>query len=166
MKLRVLAGLILLAACAPVPKPAPGPTPAPTPVPSPPPTPSATVCPLQPPLIGYGLGLRIGAHGTPQQKDATPFIQKGDAPFPPPGWTGTCRVNQCDLGSEKDPLHGDICTTTLCGPTVVYSIEPPEAGIINWVQGYTVKITMNAPGHLLGACSVNPNVRTSIEVGP
>jgi len=174
--LAVLGGIFLLGGCIhatiPQPVPTPVPTPSPSPVPVPPPTPTPepipASCPLQLPLAGYGLGLRIGPHGdAPQQKDATPFVKRGNdptVPWPPLGWTGACRPNQCDLGAEKDPEHGDICTRTLCGPSIIYSLEPPESGIINWVDGYTVKVTMSAPGRLLGACSANPSVRTSIAV--
>lgn len=180
----MLLGVLYLGGCASAPKPVLAPTP--TPVPEPTPAvcnpacmPGAVciargsetmcvvdpnVCPLQLPLVGYGIGLRIGPHGTPQQRDATPFIRKGDLPFPPPGWTGTCRPNECDVSGEKDPDHGNICTVILCGKNVVFSLEPPEAGTLNWAVGYTAKVTMTAPGHLLGFCSGNPSVKGVVSV--
>lgn len=181
----ILLAVLYLGGCASAPKPVP--VIEPTPVPAPLPavcTPAclrgaeciargaetmcvadSNVCPLQLPLIGTGIGLRISHYGTtPQQFEATPFLRKGDMPFPPPGWTGTCRPNECDVAGEKDPDHGNICTVTLCGKNVVYSIEPPEAGTLNWAVGFTAKVTMTAPGHLLGFCSGNPSVRGSVPV--
>lgn len=177
--------VLYLVSCATAPKPVPVPTP--TPVPEPTPVvcnpacmPGAVciakgaetmcvvdsgVCPVQLPLIGTGIGLRISRLGTtPQQFEATPFLRKGDMPFPPPGWTGTCGTAACDIAGEKDPDHGNICTVTLCGKNIIYSLEPPESGQINWAVGYVAKVTMTAPGHLLGFCSGNPAVRTSISV--
>ena len=181
----IFLSVFYLVSCATTPKPAPVIEPTPIPLPTPAVCSPAclrgaeciargaetmcvvdpSVCPLQLPLIGTGIGLRISHYGTtPQQFEATPFIRKGDMPFPPPGWTGVCRPNECDISAEKDPDHGNICTVTLCGKNVVYSIEPPEAGIVNWQVGYTVKVTMTAPGHLLGYCSGNPSVRGSVSV--
>ena len=114
------------------------------------------------------MGLRIEQRlASPQQHDATPFIKKGNdptMPWPPLGWTGACRTIQCDLSAEKDPEHGDVCTRTLCGETIKYELEPPESGLVNWVQGYSVKTTMKENGRLVGTCSANTAVSSSVLV--
>jgi hypothetical protein len=156
---------LVLAGCGgtrPVPVPPspspPVPTPTPTPTPTPAPTPPPVVCPLTLPLPpGYSLGLRVEHYGTTgQQFDSTPYIQRSHprtpVPIPPPGWTGECRTSQCDLSSEKDPEHGDACTLELCGPYIDYSILPEDAAIINWRNGYVVKLTTVRVGTLHARC--------------
>jgi hypothetical protein len=141
-------------------RPTAGPSIPPTPLPPTPgpvpPSPSPGACPLQLPLSGYEVGLRIGTHGTSgQQWDATPFIAGPSSTIPPRGWTGACRTQQCDLSPEKDPEHGAVCTVQLCGAAVEYSLFPADAGFINWVQGYTVKLTLSRAATLTGRCPVS-----------
>lgn len=140
----------------PTPSPSPGPTPTPGPVPTPTPPPAGS-CPLQLPIPEpYVLEMRIGPHGSSgQQYDATPYIKGPASAMPPPGWTGSCRTQQCDLSPEKDPQHGTACTLQLCGATLDYKLLPSSAGIINWVQGYTVKVTLAGPAVLMGTCPVS-----------
>lgn len=126
--------------------------PAPSPAPTPPP--SAAECPLQFPLPQpYSVGLRVETHGTSgQQYDATPFVMGPSSAIPPPGWTGACRTQQCDLSPEKDPTNGLLCTIQLCD-AVTYTIEPPSSAFINWQDGYLVKITKSGQGILVGRCT-------------
>lgn len=150
----------------PSPPSTPTPTPAPGPTPTPVPPPSSDDCPVQLPIpAGYLLALEIQGGG--QRRDATPYITnavQNPGTMPPPGWTGQCRgPHRCDIGREKDLIHGDICSRQLCGTTVNYTIVGD--GFINWPfadgtrpdgeSPYGVKFTMNSPtstAKLTGTC--------------
>lgn len=150
-------GYVPAASCAsPPPTPIP-PTPSPAPSPTPSPIPPAVACPLQWPVPEpYVLEMRIGPHGSSgQQYDATPYIKGPSSAIPPPGWTGSCRTQQCDLSPEKDPQHGTACTVQLCGAELHYRLVPSLAGVINWVNGYTVKVTLTGPAMLMATCPVS-----------
>jgi hypothetical protein len=111
-------------------------------------------CPLQLPLpAGYALGLRVERYGvTPRQFEATPYLLRGDGPFPPSKWTGSCRPAQCDLAGEKDRLNGDSCSFDLCGGALEYRVEPADAALVNWIDGYKTKLTPVKSGRLIGRC--------------
>lgn len=138
-----------------IPNPTPTVSPSPTPGPSQPPVLGS--CPVQHPLHGYRVELELGPHGG-QQWDGTPYLVSADAAVPPPGWTGGCGTRRCALSPEKDVEHGAACTIDLCGPELLYSLNPPEAGFVNWVHGYTAKVTMVGGATLRGCCSKAPDM--------
>lgn len=144
--------------CPTGPPPTPAPTPLPTPLPTPGPTPTpGGACPIQLPVPQpYSLELRIGPHGsTGRQFDGTPYIKGPSSAIPPPGWTGACRTQQCDISLEKDPQNGLACTLQLCGAELQYDVVPSSAGFVNWTQGYTTKITLTGPAVLMAKCPVS-----------
>lgn len=168
-KFIVLLFSIYVLACVVNPKPNPQPTPTPTPVPTPTPTPTPKPvgqCPVQPSSLAYEVGLRIESYGTSgKQWDATPYIRSaptiGDPhPIPPQGWTGDCRARQCDLSPEKDSQNGYACSRELCGDHIDYSLSPSDAGIINWTDGYKVKLTLSKPAKLTGVCPITSATST------
>jgi hypothetical protein len=128
------------------------------------PTPGAA-CPLAAGTPGYVVEVLIGPHGTSgQQWDATAYLRSAGQPVPPSGWTGVCGSVRCALNAEKDQQNGTACTLEHCGPEIVYGLSPSEAGGINWVQGYTVKLTMSSAAMLRGCCSKFPNVCGEVAV--
>lgn len=115
----------------------------------------AGLCPLTIPRDGYSVGLRVEHHGTSgQQYATTPFVKDDGGQFPPRFWTGACRAHQCDVAPEKDPTHGESCTADLCGFPLGYSVDPPDSALVNWVDGYTVKITPAGHGTLVARCPI------------
>jgi hypothetical protein len=107
-------------------------------------------CPLQFPLQGYRVGLRLGRYGQSQQFDGTPFIIAQGGAIPPVGWTGACRVAQCDLAPDKDWENGPTCTRTLCGSRLEF--EWIGDGELNWTNGYRAKVTVRTNGVLKACC--------------
>jgi hypothetical protein len=165
-----LLAMIWAWACGPVRPPVPQPTPTPIPptttttttLPPEPPVPPL-VCPLQLPLTGYSLILRVEQRrASPQQYDSTPSVRRGSGPWPPLGWTGVCGTNACDLSPEKDAVHGAVCTVTLCGANVFYSISPEGSAFLNWVTAYGAKITVTGQGTLTAQCASSPSTTGSI----
>jgi len=104
------------------------------------------------------LALQVGPHGTSgQQFDSTPILSTiGLAhPFPDlrnlPGYTGSCvGPRQCLIAGEKDVIHGAACTVELCGRAISYSVSGDV--VLNWVDGYTAKITVGSSGLLTATC--------------
>jgi hypothetical protein len=153
---------LALLACRTSPPPTPSPTP--TPPPSPSPTavpPPSTHCPLSLPLPPtYRLILRLSKGG--QQVGATPVLR--GSPLPPPGWTGSCSEDHCDLSPEKDLQNGIACSVSLCGLYAVFVLSPPTAGFLNWQSGYTAKYTLSAPSATITATCQRSAATGSIEV--
>ena len=70
------------------------------------------------------------------------------------------------MDAEHDVQHGTACTIAWCGTQLDYILQPTGSGVINWTNGYTVKITMNPGRHgtLIGKCRVSPFATGSVQV--
>jgi len=123
-------------------------------------------CILQYPLKdGYEVRLDVKPHG-PNQWDGTPLVFNDNRDLiPPAGWTGGCQARACLISPEKDPEAGKSCTWELCGKSLKYEVRSGSA-LVNWVQGYTAKVTPAAGGAVLRAsCEASPDVFVDFTIG-